>query len=128
MPENFSEKAGFGIGLPHNYLIPVGQVTAVDAVLDLGRSYAFLIIACPDTSKAAAPANTLSIKLSYDVDSPLFFLNNNENEKLAAAIGSDGTFWRPYFVGAARRVQLVLSVSPSANMGFVILGADAGVI
>lgn len=124
----FSDLAGFGISQPHNYVIPTGQVTAVEAVLDLGRIYGFLLIGCSDTVGAAAQSDTMSIRVSYDTDGPMMELNGDDNEALAPAIGTPATFWRRYFVGAVRRVQIVMSANVVAPVPFVIIGADAAIM
>jgi hypothetical protein len=125
MSDAFSEKGGFGISAPKPYTINAGE--ASNEPVDLGRMYGFIVIACPDATTGAAPDDTLSIRLSYDTDSPMFELNGDDNEPLAPAMGSAGTFWRRYFVGGARRVQLVLDANATAPLTFVILGCDAGV-
>ena len=121
----FSDSAGFGISPKKVYTINTGE--ASNAPIDLGRLYGFIVIACPDALTGAAPGDTYSIRLSYDTDSPMFELNGDDNEPMAPAMGSAGTFWRRYFVGGARRVQLVLNTNATAPLTFVILGCDAGV-
>lgn len=124
----FSDSAGYGVSRPHNYIIPTGQATAVDAVLDLGRVYGFLLIGCPDTTGAAAQSDTMSIRIGYDTEGPMMELNGDDNEALAPAIGTPATFLRKYFIGAVRRVQIVMSANVVAPVPFVIIGADAALV
>lgn len=128
MPEQFSSKAGFGVSQPFNYVIPVGQATAVEAVLDLGRPYGFLLIGCPNTVGAASQTDTMSIRLGYDTDGPMMELNGDDNAALAPQVGTPATFWRKYFVGAARRVQIVISAPVVAELPFVLIGVDAALV
>lgn len=121
-----SPQAGFGISERLLYTIPAGQATAVD-VLDLGRPYAFLVIASPVApSGAAASSNTLSIRLSDDVDGPLIPLGDDDGVPLAQEIGAVAV-WRRYFVGAARRLQIVLSANTTGEVLFHVIGSDSGI-
>lgn len=127
MPENFSEKAGFGISPRHNFIVQTGKTTNDPAEpVDLGRLYAFIVIACTDPSHAAASSNTIKILVSDDIDGPMLPLGDDEGEEIAHQIGS-AAFYRRYFVGAARRVQLVMSAAASGGtIPFYIVGVDAG--
>jgi hypothetical protein len=126
MAEGFSAQAGFGISQRFPYTIPLGQATAVNAVLDLGRPYAFLILASPVApTGAAAPSNTISIRLSDDIDGPLIPLGDDDGVPLAQQIGAVAV-WRRYFVGAARRVQIVLSANVTGEVLFHVIGSDSG--
>lgn len=125
MADDFSTKAGFGISPRRIYTIPAGQATAVE-VLDLGRPYAFLLLISPVApTGAAAASNTISIRLSDDIDGPLVPLEDDDGELYAPQIGSVAR-WRRYFVGAARRVQIVLSANTTGEVIFHIVGVDSG--
>lgn len=121
-----SQQAGFGVSERFLYRIPAGQATAVD-VLDLGRPYAFLVIASPVApSGAAAASNTLSIRVSDDVDGPLIPLGDDDGVPLAPQIGAVAV-WRTYFAGAGRRLQIVLSANTTGEVLFHVIGSDSGV-
>lgn len=121
----FSSQAGFGISEEMPYIINAGEATGAE-VLDLGRPYAFLLLLCPlAPSGADDPTDTISIRLSSNVDGPLIPLHDDEGVAIAQEIGSTA-FWRKYFVGAARRVQLVLSANATGEVLFHVIGVDAG--
>lgn len=126
MSDGFGKFSGFGVGTVKKFTIPSGGNGEAVIPIDLLRPFAFLVIACPNTSNFANAANTLSVLLSYDTDSPMYFLNDTDGIKVAQAVGSDGTFWRLFFVGAARRVQIRISANVTDDTEFLIVGVDAG--
>lgn len=125
MPD-FSDLAGFGVSQPQPYDINAGEATNGNPV-DFGRPYGFLIIGCLNPDAAAADSDTYSIRLGYDSNGAMLPLNDDDGVLLEPEIGGDtGGFWRRYFVGAAQRVQLVMSANVSSELRFVIIGVDAG--
>lgn len=124
----FSDKAGFGISDRFNFVIANTKTTNDPAEpIDLLRPYAFLVIACTDVSHAAASNNTIKILVSDDIDGPMLPLGGDDGIEIAHQIGA-ASFYRRYFVGAARRVQLVISAAASGGtIPFYIVGVDAGI-
>lgn len=129
MEPTFSDKLGFGISPRKNYSIKAGTTTgeAPNQVIDLGAPYAFLILQCLNPGAAADPTDTYAILISDGTDGAMIAVDDDEALPLAPAIGSASNFHRVYFIGAVRRVQIVMDANVSADMNWYIIGSDKGV-
>lgn len=123
MTAGFSDKAGFGISQREALLVPNGE-SENGTPIDLGRPYAMLVIACANPN--GGNGLTYSIWLSDDIDGELTPLNDDEGDPIAHPMANNTPFWRKYFVGAVRRIQLRFSNNSAADVTFHIIGVDAG--
>lgn len=129
MEPTFSDKLGFGISPRKNYTIKAGTATGQtpNQVIDLGAPYGFLILECLNPDAAAAADDTYAILISDGTDGDMIAVDDNDGVQLAPVIGDADNFHRVYFIGAVRRVQIVMDANVTSDMNWYIIGSDKGV-
>lgn len=118
-------RGGFSRSQKQSVTLTVGQNTHA-AVIDLGKNYAFLVIALANAAGIAA-ATSLSIEVGVESSAALYslYVSNDPTQKWQKVLPTAGSLYmRVEGADLARFLKLTLSNNVTGSVTFDIWGFD----